>query len=50
MILSVLTPLLSETLIFLVALVFNLIYHRDIQSGILLLLSPPARLGRIGLS
>ena len=50
MILSVLTPLLSETLIFLVALVFNLIYHRDIQSGILLLLSPSARLGRIGLS
>jgi len=36
-ILSVLTPLLSETLIFLVALVFNLIYHRDIQSGMLLL-------------
>ena len=37
MILSVLTPLVSETLIFLVALVFNLIYHRDIQSGMLLL-------------
>src|SRR6516162_7308860 len=36
-ILSVLTPLVSETLIFLVALVFNLIYHRDIQSGMLLL-------------
>ena len=36
-ILSVLTPLLSETLIFLVALVFNLIYQRDIQSGMLLL-------------
>jgi len=36
-ILSVLTPLLSETLIFLVALVFNLIYHRDIQRGMLLL-------------
>src|SRR6516225_6268451 len=35
-ILSVLTPLLSETLIFLVALVFNLIYHREIQSGMLL--------------
>ena len=34
---SVLTPLVSETLIFLVALVFNLIYHRDIQSGMLLL-------------
>ena len=36
-ILSVLTPLLSETLIFLVALVFSLIYQRDIQSGMLLL-------------
>jgi predicted PurR-regulated permease PerM len=36
-ILSVLTPLVSETLIFLVALVFNLIYYRDIQSGMLLL-------------
>jgi hypothetical protein len=35
-ILSVLTPVVSETLIFLVALVFNLIYHRDIQSGMLL--------------
>jgi predicted PurR-regulated permease PerM len=34
---SVLTPLVSETLIFLVALVFNLIYHRDIQNGMLLL-------------
>ena len=31
-----LTPLVSETLIFLVSLVFNLIYHRDIQSGMLL--------------
>jgi predicted PurR-regulated permease PerM len=37
-ILSVLTPVVSETLTFLVALVFNLIYHRDIQSGMLLLL------------
>ena len=37
-ILSVLTPLVSQTLIFLVALVFNLIYQRDIQSGMLLLL------------
>ena len=36
-ILSVLTPVVSETLIFLVALVFNLIYHRDIQNGMLLL-------------
>ena len=36
-ILSALTPVVSETLIFLVALVFNLIYHRDIQSGMLLL-------------
>src|SRR6516165_2104345 len=36
-ILSVLTPLVSETLLFLVALVFNLIYHRDIQNGMLLL-------------
>src|SRR6516164_9309391 len=36
-ILSVLTPVVSETLIFLVALVFNLIYHRDIQRGMLLL-------------
>jgi predicted PurR-regulated permease PerM len=36
-ILSVLTPLISETLIFLVSLIFNLIYHRDIQSGMLLL-------------
>jgi predicted PurR-regulated permease PerM len=36
-ILSVLTPVVSQTLIFLVALVFNLIYHRDIQSGMLLL-------------
>src|SRR3974390_1853080 len=36
-ILSVLTPVVSETLIFLVALVFNLIYYRDIQSGMLLL-------------
>jgi len=35
-ILSVLTPLVSETLIFLVSLVFNLIYHRDIQRGMLL--------------
>ena len=35
-ILSVLTPLVSETLVFLVSLVFNLIYHRDIQSGMLL--------------
>jgi predicted PurR-regulated permease PerM len=35
-ILSVLSPLVSETLIFLVSLVFNLIYHRDIQSGMLL--------------
>jgi predicted PurR-regulated permease PerM len=35
-ILSVLTPLVSATLIFLVSLVFNLIYHRDIQSGMLL--------------
>jgi predicted PurR-regulated permease PerM len=34
-ILSVLSPLVSETLIFLVSLVFNLIYHRDIQSGML---------------
>jgi predicted PurR-regulated permease PerM len=34
---SVLTPVVSETLVFLVALVFNLIYHRDIQSGMLLL-------------
>jgi predicted PurR-regulated permease PerM len=37
MILSVLTPVVSATLIFLIALVFNLIYHRDIQSGMLLL-------------
>lgn len=36
-ILSVLTPLVSETLIFLISLVFNLIYHRDIQNGMLLL-------------
>src|SRR6516164_1261881 len=36
-VLSVLTPLVSETLIFLFALVFNLLYHRDIQSGVLLL-------------
>jgi predicted PurR-regulated permease PerM len=36
-IISVLTPLVTETVIFLVALVFNLIYHRDIQSGMLLL-------------
>ena len=36
-ILSFLTPLVSETSIFLVALVFNLIYHRDIQNGMLLL-------------
>ena len=35
-ILSVLTPVVSATLIFLIALVFNLIYHRDIQSGMLL--------------
>jgi predicted PurR-regulated permease PerM len=35
-ILSVLTPLVSATLIFLVSLIFNLIYHRDIQSGMLL--------------
>jgi predicted PurR-regulated permease PerM len=34
---DVLTPLVSETLLFLVALVFNLIYHRNIQSGMLLL-------------
>jgi len=32
----VLSPLVSETLIFLVSLVFNLIYQRDIQSGMLL--------------
>ena len=36
-IISVLTPLVTETVIFLVALVFNLIYHRDIQNGMLLL-------------
>src|SRR5262245_15196523 len=36
-ILSVLTPVVSATLIFLIALVFNLIYHRDIQNGMLLL-------------
>ena len=36
-ILSVLTPVVSATLIFLIALVFHLIYHRDIQSGMLLL-------------
>jgi predicted PurR-regulated permease PerM len=36
-VLSVLTPVVSATLIFLIALVFNLIYHRDIQSGMLLL-------------
>ena len=35
MILDVLTPLVSETLLFLMAPVFNLIYHRDIQSGML---------------
>jgi predicted PurR-regulated permease PerM len=35
-ILSVLTPLVSQSLIFVVALVFHLIYQRDIQSGILL--------------
>jgi predicted PurR-regulated permease PerM len=35
--LSVLTPLVSQTLIFVVALVFHLIYQRDIQSGMLLL-------------
>jgi predicted PurR-regulated permease PerM len=34
---STLTPVVSETLFFLVALAFNLIYHRDIQSGMLLL-------------
>ena len=34
---SVLTPLVSQTLIFVVALVFHLIYQRDIQSGMLLL-------------
>jgi predicted PurR-regulated permease PerM len=36
-ILSVLTPIVSQTLIFVVALVFHLIYQRDIQSGMLLL-------------
>jgi len=36
-VLSVLTPLVSQTLIFVVALVFHLIYQRDIQSGMLLL-------------
>ena len=36
-ILSVLTPVVSETLICLVALVFNLIYRREFQSGMLLL-------------
>jgi predicted PurR-regulated permease PerM len=36
-ILSVLTPMVSQTLIFVVALVFHLIYQRDIQSGVLLL-------------
>lgn len=36
-ILSVLTPLVSQALIFVVALVFHLIYQRDIQSGMLLL-------------
>jgi predicted PurR-regulated permease PerM len=35
-ILSVLTPLVSQSLIFVVALVFHLIYQRDIQSGMLL--------------
>jgi predicted PurR-regulated permease PerM len=34
---STLTPLLSETLIFVVALIFNLIYQRQIQDGALLL-------------
>jgi predicted PurR-regulated permease PerM len=36
-ILSVLTPLATQTLIFVVALIFHLIYQRDIQSGMLLL-------------
>jgi predicted PurR-regulated permease PerM len=36
-ILSVLTPLVSQALIFVVALVFHLIYQRNIQSGMLLL-------------
>jgi predicted PurR-regulated permease PerM len=36
-ILSVLTPLVSQSLIFVVALVFHLIYQRDIQSGMLLI-------------
>jgi predicted PurR-regulated permease PerM len=35
-ILSVLTPVVSQSLIFVVALVFHLIYQRDIQSGMLL--------------
>jgi predicted PurR-regulated permease PerM len=35
-ILSVLTPVVSQGLIFVVALVFHLIYQRDIQSGMLL--------------
>jgi len=35
-ILSVLTPLVSQSLIFVIALVFHLIYQRDIQSGMLL--------------
>jgi predicted PurR-regulated permease PerM len=33
---DVLTPLVSETLFFLMALTFNLIYHSNIQSGMLL--------------
>jgi predicted PurR-regulated permease PerM len=33
---DVLTPLVSETLLFLIALVFNLIYHREIRSGMLM--------------
>jgi predicted PurR-regulated permease PerM len=35
-ILSVLTPVVSQSLIFVVALAFHLIYQRDIQSGMLL--------------
>jgi predicted PurR-regulated permease PerM len=35
-ILSVLTPVVSQSLIFVVALVFHLIYQRDIQNGMLL--------------
>jgi predicted PurR-regulated permease PerM len=49
-ILSVLTPLVSQSLIFVVALVFHLIYQRDIQSGMLLVFQNDSALAYLGIT